>query len=201
MRHVAARTPGFLPEGEAEALFGAALAAPEGPLLEVGSYCGRSAIWLGAAARARGSVLFTIDHHRGSEEHQPGEPYHDPSLLDPRGRFDSLPRLRATLEDSGLEENVVVVVGRSSLVAAQWATPLALAFVDGGHSREAAFADYVGWAPHVMAGGRLAIHDVFPDPADGGRPPYEVYLRALADGFEEIAAEGSLRVLRRPSPG
>ena len=59
--------------------------------------------------------------------------------------------------------------------------------------------DYEGWAPWVMPGGLLAIHDVFPDPADGGRPPYELYLRALAGGayVEDREPFGSLRVLRR----
>ncbi len=48
----------------------------------------------------------------------------------------------------------------------------------------------------------MAIHDVFPDPADGGRPPYELYCAALASGewVEEAGLGcGSLRVLRRLS--
>jgi hypothetical protein len=169
-----------------------------GPLLEVGTYCGKSAIYLGAAARATGSTLFTVDHHHGSEENQAGWEHHDTGLVDPRtGRMDTLPTFRRTIEDAGLEDAVVAVVGASTTVARHWHTPLALLFIDGGHGEEPAHADYEGWARWVQRHGLLVIHDVFPDPADGGRPPYEIYLRALDDGFEEIGVRGSMRALRR----
>ena len=196
--------PGFMPEDEGRFLFEqAVVAGGSGPLLEVGTYCGKSAIYLGAAARSAGTVLFTVDHHRGSEENQAGWEHHDPTLVDPRtGRMDTLPTFRRTLEDAGLEDAVVAVVGDSPTVARWWRAPLALLFVDGGHGAEPAHADYEGWAPHVAPGGLLAIHDVFPNPADGGRPPYELYRRALSSGaFTEISATGSLRVLRRVGEG
>jgi len=190
---------GFMPENEGLALHRAALAAARwGPLLEVGSYCGKSAIYLGAAAQECGSVLFTVDHHRGSEENQPGRPYHDPRLVDDAGRVDTFPHLRDALAGAELEDVVVAIVGRSATVARHWHTTLAMLFIDGGHSQAAVDADYDGWGPHLMPGGVLAIHDVFPDPADGGRPPFVVFQRVLASGgFEEIEAEGSLRILRR----
>ena len=202
LRALAARTKGFLPPAEASALRAAALEAGRlGPLLEVGSYCGLSALYLGDAARATGTLLFSVDHHRGSEEHQPGEGYHDPELTDAAGRVDTLRCFRATIAEAGLEPWVVAVVGDSARVAAAWRTPIGLVFLDGGHSEAAANTDYAGWSVHVVEGGLLAIHDVFPDPRDGGRPPFEVYRRALGDGFQEVAAEGSLRVLRRPARG
>ena len=202
LREVAARTKGFLPPGEALALRAAGVAAGRlGPLLEIGSYCGLSAIYLGDAARAAGTVLFSVDHHRGSEEHQPGEAYHDPALAGPDGRPDTLPAFRRTIAEAGLEPWVVAVLGESARVAAFWRAPLGLVFIDGGHSQAAADADYAGWAPRVVAGGTLAIHDVFPDPGDGGRPPFVVYQRALDEGFEEVGGEGSLRLLRRPARG
>lgn len=176
-------------------------AGRHGPLLEVGSYCGLSAIYLGDAARAARTVLFSVDHHRGSEEHQPGAGYHDAELSDPTGRVDTLPCFRATIAEAGLEPWVIAVIGESARVAEVWRAPLGLVFVDGGHSQAAADADYEGWAGHLGVEGVLAIHDVFPDPRDGGRPPFEIYRRALQDGFVEIAAEGSLRVLRRPARG
>jgi len=192
---------GFMPEDEGEALHRIARERlPHGPLLEVGTYCGKSAIYLGAAAREVGGTVFTVDHHRGSEENQPGWEWHDATLVDARsGRMDTLPVFRRTIEDAGLEDVVVAVVGPSALVARYWAAPAALVFIDGGHGVEPARADYEGWAGHVAPGGRLAIHDVFPDPVDGGRPPYEqIYLPALASGrFEEITIAGSLRVLQR----
>ncbi len=198
----ARRAIGFMPDDEGLALYRAGCrAAAAGPLLEIGTYCGKSAVYLGAAARDRGTVLFTVDHHRGSEENQPGWEHHDPRMVDPRtGRMDTLPFLRRTLEDAGLEDVVIAVVGESSLVASHWATALGLVFIDGGHGRGPAHADYDGWAPHLAPGGLLAIHDVFPNPADGGRPPYEVFARALDSGrFVELPelSCGSLRVLRR----
>jgi predicted O-methyltransferase YrrM len=201
LRAVAEAARGFMPADEGLALHDAAASvAVPGPFLEVGSYCGKSAVYLGAAARAAGRVLFSVDHHRGSEENQPGWEWHEPDLVDPAvGKMDTLPFFRRTIHDAGLEDVVVAVVGHSPAVAAAWATPLALLFIDGGHGVEPARADYAGWTPHVAPGGLLAIHDVFPDPAGGGRPPYEeIYLPALASGaFDEVTAVGSLRVLRR----
>lgn len=200
LRQAAETATGFMPPAEGLALYRAVAAyAPAGPVLEVGTYCGKSTIYLAAAARQAGQVVITVDHHHGSEENQPGWEYHDPALVDPRtGRLDTLPHLRATLGDAGVEEDVIVIVGRSAQVARLWRTPLGFLFIDGGHTEAAAVADYEGWAPWVAAGGALAIHDVFPDPADGGQAPYGIYLRALASGaFTEVAVEGSLRVLER----
>ncbi|MGA0601287.1 class I SAM-dependent methyltransferase [Caulobacter sp. KR2-114] len=191
---------GFLDPAEGRALHDAALAAAvRGPVLEIGAYCGKSAVYLGTACRTAGSVLYSVDHHRGSEENQPGWEYHDAELWDhAAGAMDTLPFLRATLRRAGLEETVIPIVGRSAAVARFWTTPLAMLFIDGGHTLEAALEDYRAWAPHVIRGGTLAIHDVFPDPADGGRPPFEVYTRALAsDLFEEVLGVKSLRILKR----
>lgn len=204
LRTVAISTKGFMPEEEGDALHAAALDAarsvPDAPWVEVGSYCGRSTIWLGDAARSAGTTLFAVDHHRGSEENQVGWEHHDPEVVDERvGAMDTLPYFRRAIHDAGLEEHVVAVVGRSPVVARHWASPLAFVFIDGGHGVEPARADYEGWTPHVALGGTLAIHDVFPDPADGGRPPFEqIYLPAIESGlFREASATGSLRVLAR----
>ena len=203
LRAVALATKGFMPPDEGDALHEAALAAasavPGAPWVEVGSYCGRSTVWLGDAARRSGTTLFAVDHHRGSEENQAGWEHHDSEVVDPGiGRMDTLPFFRRAVHEAGLEDVVVAVVGQSPTVARHWSTPLAFVFIDGGHGEEPARLDYEGWAPHVAPGGTLAIHDVFPDPTDGGRPPYEqIYLPALESGrFEEIAVTGSLRVLR-----
>src|SRR5580700_3465962 len=195
---------GFMPAAEGLALFDAAASySCRGPVVEIGSYCGKSTIYLAAAASAAGQLVVTVDHHRGSEEHQPGWEYHDPSLVDQAvGRLDTLPALRAALAAAGLEEHVIVVVGRSAAVARLWGAPLGLVFIDGGHTEQAALTDYEGWAPWVAPGGALAIHDVFPDPADGGQAPYLIYRRALTSGaFDEVRAEGSLRLLERTGQG
>ena len=173
---------------------------PLGPVLEVGTYCGKSTLYFGAAALETGGTVFTVDHHRGSEENQAGWEHHDPDTVDPAsGRMDTLGEFRRNIERAGLEQYVVAVVGHSTTVSRWWRTPLSLLFIDGGHGVEPARDDFRGWTPWVAPGGLLVIHDVFPDPADGGRPPYEeIYLPALASGqFTEVEALGSMRVLQR----
>jgi len=204
LRRAAEAARGFMPPAEGLALYRAAATyAAAGPVLEIGTYCGKSTIYLATAARQAGQAVITVDHHHGSEENQPGWEYHDASLVDPAtGRLDTLPHFRATLAGLGLDEAVIAIVGRSADVAQLWRAPLGMLFIDGGHTEAAAQSDYEGWAPHVARGGALAIHDVFPDPADGGRPPYHIYLRALASGaFTEVAVEGSLRLLERTGQG
>ena len=201
LRAFAEAARGFMPPDEGLALHEAALGVPAGgsPMLEIGSYCGKSAVYLGAAARQRSTILYALDHHRGSEVNQAGWEWHEPDLVDPAvGKMDTLPLFRRTVHDAGLEGTVVALVGDSIPVATHWATPLSLLFIDGGHGAEPAHADFEHWTPKVEPGGLLVIHDVFPDPADGGRPPYEIYCRALESGrFVEERAVGSLRVLRR----
>ena len=196
---VARAAKGFMPDDEGLALHRAGReAASVGPLLEIGSYCGKSAVYLGAAARAGGTVLFSVDHHRGSEENQAGWEHHDPEVVDPAtGRMDTLPFFRRTIERAGLEDAVVAVVGDSPTVAVHWRTPLGLVFVDGGHALDVVLADYEAWSRHVAPGGVLVFHDVFEDPRDGGQAPFEVWKRAVASGdFTPVSTTGSLRVLR-----
>ena len=203
LRAAAVAAKGFMPPDEGDALHAVALAAarahPGLPLVEVGSYCGRSTVWLGAAAREAGTALFTVDHHRGSEENQPGWQWHDPSLVDEdTRRIDTLPYLRHALADAGLETTVSVVVGTTQQVATWWRTPVSLLFLDGNHTEATAQFDFAAFAPHVIEGGLLAVHDVFPDPRDGGQPPWHVVQRAMRnEAFVEQAQHGSLRVLRR----
>jgi predicted O-methyltransferase YrrM len=203
-REKAEAARGFMPPDEGLALHDAALSVEVGgPFLEVGSYCGKSGVYIGAAAQERGRVLFALDHHRGSEENQAGWEWHEPDLVDPEiDKMDTLPIFRRTIYNAGLEGTVVALVGDSPTVGGVWATPLALLFIDGGHGHDPAHRDYELWVPHVVIGGLLLIHDVFPNPDDGGRPPYEIYCRAMESGaFREISAVGSLRVLERIANG
>jgi predicted O-methyltransferase YrrM len=192
-----------MPEDEGLALYEAGLRAPVGPFLEVGSYCGKSAVYLGAAAHVKNTVLYSIDHHRGSEEHQVGEEYHDPRVTDSTtGLVDTLPEFRKTIAEASLSDVVMGMVVRSEVLAQTWRTPLGLVFIDGGHSEEDARADYEGWVPHVQMGGLVVIHDVFPDPTQGGQAPFHIYKRALdSHAFREVDSFDSLRVLERIGQG
>ena len=193
-------TKGFLDEDEGRCLYEMALEAGRlGPCLEIGSYCGKSTLYLAAACQKNNGILYSIDHHRGSEEQQPGEEYFDPDLFDPQsGGVDTFKAFRTTIERGDLEETVVPIVSRSGVAARLWATPLSLVFIDGGHSMEAASTDYNAWAGHVLPGGFLLIHDIFPDPSQGGQAPYYIYNLALQSGlFREHSMVKTLGVLQR----
>ena len=197
---LADRVKGFMPPDEGRALHDIALAQGSGGTwLEVGAWCGKSAVFLGAAAQERDSVLYSLDHHHGSLENQRGWEHFDEALVDPvDGRLNTLPSWQRTIADARLEEVVLGLVGPSQVIAAHFAQPLDLLFIDGGHAREVAWADYRAWTPKVVPGGSLLIHDVFADPVDGGRPPYEIYRAALDGGeFVERGHQGSLRWLER----
>ena len=190
---------GFLSHAEGEALYRhlAGLAGPN-PALEIGSYCGRSTVYLGLACSASKRLLLALDHHRGSEEHQVGEMFHDPELVDEEGRFSTLSAFRRTLDRSGLESVVIPVLSDSETFSRIWSGDLSFVFIDGGHSLDTALTDYRRWVGRIERGGLLAIHDVYPAPEAGGQAPITILRLALASGlFEAIDAVDSLRVLRR----
>jgi predicted O-methyltransferase YrrM len=195
---------GFLDEDEGRCLYETALQAGRlGPCLEIGSYCGKSTLYLGAACKQISSILFSIDHHRGSEEQQPGEEYFDPELFDPQsGQLDTFREFRKTIAAARLEDTVVPIVCRSEVAARRWATPLSLVFIDGGHAFETVFTDYNVWVGHIMSGGYLLVHDIFADPAQGGQAPFHIYNLALASGlFREVNMVKSLGLLQRQPGG
>jgi len=199
-QHIIDNTKGFMAAEEGQGLFKYAQKASKiGPGLEIGSYCGKSTIFLGAGFKNSNQVIFTIDHHRGSEEQQPGEEYFDPDLFDDRiKKIDTLKYLRDTLEKADLENTVIPIVSHSETVSISWATPLSLLFIDGSHTFESAETDYRCWTPHLINNGYLLIHDIFPDPLKGGQAPYSIYKKALESGlFNEVEMIQTLGILKR----
>lgn len=194
-------TNGFMPfhEGEAlaESLFNLGLNSAM-PAVEIGSYQGLSTIFLGLAAKMTDRALIALDHHRGSEENQAGWQFHDSSLVEQvSNRMDTLYLFRRTIDLADLEKTVVIVVAESSAFARLYPGEIAYLFIDGGHARDIAHSDYDNWAPKLAEGGVMAIHDVFMNISEGGRAPYELYLRALSDNFVELRSEGSLRIMQK----
>jgi MMP 1-O-methyltransferase len=197
---IAEKVKGFLAADEGRALYDIAMeAAALGPCLEIGSFCGKSAVYIGSACRERGVTLFTIDHHRGSEEQQPGQLYFDPDIYDEKsGEINSLPLLRNTLRMAGLEDTVIPMITGSGVAARNWATPLGMVFIDGGHSYESALSDYQNWGPHLLGGGFLVFHDIYTDPSKGGQAPRQVYTKALDSGdFDGLPMVNTLGILRK----
>ncbi|MRR15663.1 MAG: class I SAM-dependent methyltransferase [Deltaproteobacteria bacterium] len=191
---------GFLDDEEARRLYLLAREVSQSvPCLEIGSYCGKSAIFLGSGCKENGTVLFSVDHHTGSEEQQPGQEYFDPDLLDQEtGKIDTLRLFRKTIDDFELAGAVIPIIGRSEIVGKFWNTPLGLVFIDGSHAYESALNDYETWARHIVPGGYLIFHDIFPDPSQGGQAPYLVYQKAVASGeYEVLPLFKSLGVLKK----
>ena len=191
---------GFLHPDEGAALYQYAVkASAHHAIMEIGSYCGKSSIYLGSAAKLNQGTLFAVDHHRGSEEHQLGEEYHDPEVYDADvAMIDTFKAFRWAIKEAQLEDTVVPLVAPSTVAARHWHTALGMLFIDGGHSMQAALNDYRSWAAHIELGGILAIHDLFPDPAEGGQAPITIWRMALASGlFEEIEVVGTLGFARR----
>ena len=191
---------GFLDHDEGICLYNHALSSSKkGPILEIGSYCGKSTIYLAAAAKEYNCSVYSIDHHTGSEENQVGWEYHDIELFDEEtGKINSFPEFMRNLRKANLLDTVIPIVSDSSLVSRDWKIPLSMVFIDGGHTMEAAFNDFNNWKDKIIKGGILAIHDVFPNPDDGGRPPFEIYRKALSENnFKEVEAVKSLRILEK----
>lgn len=190
---VSDQTMGWLFPAEGPALFEAALSVPCGPIVEVGSYCGKSTVFLGAAAEQLDTVVFAVDHHRGSPEMQAGRENHNPAVADSDGAHDTLFEFRRTIMAAGLEDHVIAVVGASTVVAACWQTPIGMVFIDAAHDFLGCRADFVAWAGWVAPGGVLAFHDTtIPD-------VNAVALEAVQAGFEFESQIDTLRVLRRPA--
>jgi len=191
---------GFLDEQEGQSLYETALKASKlGPCLEIGSYCGKSAIYLGTGCMENKGVLFSIDHHQGSEEQQPGEEYFDPELFDKKtGKIDTFGFFRKTIEAAGLENTVIPIVCQSETAARMWSTPLSLVFIDGGHTFKTVYRDYNSWAGHIIPGGFLLIHDIFKNPDQGGQAPHYIYNLAVKSGlFKELSMTKTLGILQR----
>jgi MMP 1-O-methyltransferase len=195
-RHLAMRAKGWMPDDQGMMLWRTAYNGldVDDLAVEVGAYCGKSTIYLGDACRQRGARLYSVDHHRGSPEHQKGQPFFDPeTYFEPLDVVDTLPSWRANITYAGLEDTVIGVVGDSKIIGDDWAEgSLRLLFIDGGHESAQVKADYDAWMPTLEADGFLLLHDV-----DPGVGPYEVWKQAHNDGFHEIFAQGSLKVLTR----
>ena len=170
-----------------------------GSVLEIGTYCGKSTLNFALIAKKIDGLIYTVDHHTGSEEHQLGEEYHDEDLYDKRlEKFNTLPEFLKNLKSSNLGNYIIPILSKSSEASKTFLETISLLFIDGGHSHEAALIDYNSWKDKICSGGLLVIHDVFPNPEDGGRPPFEIYSRAQkSNQFEDLGIYETLGILKK----
>ena len=191
---------GFLSDKEAKKLQELFLNVHHlGSVLEIGTYCGKSTLNFALVAKKIDGLIYSVDHHTGSEEHQLGEEYHDEDLFDKRlEKFNTLPELLKNLRSSSLGKYIIPILSKSSEASKTFSETISLLFIDGGHSLEAALSDYNSWKDKICPGGLLVIHDVFPNPQDGGRPPYEIYSKAQkSKKFEDLGIYETLGILRK----
>ena len=191
---------GFLSDKEAKKLQELFLNVHHlGSVLEIGTYCGKSTLNFALIAKKIDGLIYTVDHHTGSEEHQLGEEYHDEDLYDKRlKKFNTLPEFLKNLRSSNLENFIIPIISKSSEASKTFSELICLIFIDGGHSLEAALKDYNSWKDKICSGGLLVIHDVFPNPEDGGRPPYEIYSKAQkSKQFEDLGIYETLGILKK----
>ena len=177
---------GFLEEEEGIALYEACKNSfKNGKCVEVGSYCGKSACYIGFACKKVGSKLFSIDHHKGSEEQQFGEEYFDEEIYDfSKKQVDTLPMFLSNIKKFNLEDYIEPLVMTSIDASYHVPDDLDMIFIDGSHTFESALSDYCHWKPKLRPGGILAIHDIYDTEEEGGQAPKEIFLRALNDGFK-----------------
>lgn len=178
-----ANTPGWLHPGEGEML---AKYAQDRFCVEIGSYCGKSTLWIASTALH----VVSIDPHRGNPEMAPGRECHHPDVWDDEiGAVDSTPALRRTLRRSGLEPKVSVVAAPSGTVAGWWNQHIGFLFIDGSHDAPDPVLDFNDWHSHVN--GFIAFHDTpIPAVADACRA-------ALAAGWQLVDSVASLKVFGR----
>ena len=191
---------GFLSDKEAKKLQELFLKVHHlGSVLEIGTYCGKSTLNFALIAKKIDGLIYTVDHHTGSEEHQLGEEYHDEDLYDKRlKKFNTLPEFLKNLRSSNLGKFIIPIISKSSDASKTFSESISLLFIDGGHSLEAALCDYNSWKDKICSGGLLVIHDVFPNPQDGGRPPFEIYSKAQkSKQFEDLGIYETLGILKK----
>ena len=177
---------GFMPSHEGLALTKwAEEFSHYGPALEIGTFGAKSALYIAAGTSIHNQLVYTIDHHSGSEEHQRGEDYFDPEIFDEKlGRINTVPLMQANLQQFDESKWVIPILANANSIAPSWKIELGLLFIDGSHTEKSAMNDYENWNSKLHSNGALVIHDIYEKPKDGGQAPYLIYQKALTEGFQ-----------------
>ena len=176
---------GFLKHTEGVALYeNTKEVCVHGNAAEIGSYCGKSTCYIAQACKENNSLLYAIDHHRGSEEQQKGQEYFDEEIFDVlENRINTYPLFLKNIKEFELDNFIKPMVMDSISASKEISEALDFIFIDGSHTYESARNDYKYWEPKLRNGGILAIHDIYDSEDDGGQAPREIYETALREGF------------------
>jgi predicted O-methyltransferase YrrM len=179
---VVSHVEGWLSDEQGRALYRAAAATTgRGAIVEIGSWKGRSTIWLASAARLTGRCVYAIDPHTRSNE--------DPLA-------NTLAEFRANLERAGVSDAVRPLITTSAEAVAILEDPVELLFIDGDHSYDAVERDVELWLPRLIEGGVVLFHDVTTTAYSGPRRVFRRHV-CLDSHFDSIRRVGSMTVARK----
>lgn len=147
---------GWLSRNEAATLYDLARKA-NGPIIEIGSWQGRSTSVLGIGSMAGSNQpVYAVDPHIGVN---PRDRPTDNQRISPGWKSSSPEILRANLDSVGVN-GLVKIVHKASLDAvSDVPSECSLLFIDGNHSYEAVKADLQAYLPKVRHAGIIALHD------------------------------------------
>lgn len=145
-KKAAMNAQGFLSEAEGRLLYRLAKnCRGSGAIVEIGSWKGRSTIWLAFGSKdGAGKKIVAVDPHMSSPEMPQGN---------------SFKEFRQNLKNAGVEEMVEPVVKTSEEAALGFRGKAEFVFIDGDHSYGHAKQDFELWFPKVEEHGVMAFHD------------------------------------------
>jgi predicted O-methyltransferase YrrM len=179
---VASGIEGWLSDAQGRALLAAAAATTgRGAIVEIGSWKGRSTVWLAEGARLAGQRVHAIDRHTQSRE--------DPSA-------NTLADFLENINRAGVADVVEPLVMASAEAAAVVRGPVELLFIDGDHSFDGVRRDAEIWLPRVVEGGVVMFHDVASASYEG---PRRIFRRMVCwnERFAGVRRVGSMAIARR----
>jgi predicted O-methyltransferase YrrM len=184
VRRIAAAVDGWLSDAQGRALYeAAARVTGRGMIVEIGSWKGRSTVWLGHGARRAGARVHAVDPHVNSRE-------------DPHAN--TLDAFTSNILRAGVAGNVETLVMTSAEAAAKLKGGVELLFVDGDHTVEGARADAAIWLPRVIEGGTVMFHDVATSGYSGPRRVFQAHI-CRSSQFQSVRRVGSMAIAERTS--
>lgn len=177
-------TDGMVSLEEATLLFSLAKDVKSGCIVEIGSYRGRSSVFLGKGSLAGVSApVYAIDPHKSFIGILGG-------VFGPKDRT----FFYKAMLDNECSEIVSLINLSSELFCTSWKEPISLLWIDGDHSYEGVKRDFESWLPHMQLDGTIALDDAT-DPALGPRKLIDELVASKQ--FAEIMNVGKIAVVRK----
>jgi len=150
-----AKNMGLITEREGETLYNLAKNGPgKGAIVEIGSFKGKSTIYLASGSKAAGrEKVYAIDTHMAwKEKGKTRAGIYVPK----KGAFKFF---LSNLRKARVEDWVVPVKEYSHKANEKWSKPIRLLFIDGSHKYLHVKLDFLLWEPFIAKGGIIALHD------------------------------------------